>query len=132
MKHQLLLILLFLGFVYTSCENEITECITTKEIKELGICTEEIATKSMQSSTQADTIDLDEYPYTLDEDSLYIESLGWKIASIIESDSLYIINGELVASKDSLLLHRTHLQERLYGETIHSSTHHIYFNISVR
>lgn len=129
MKHQLLLILITLGFLYISCENEITECITSKEINEIEICTEEIVTKSMQPSIQTDTIDFDDYPYTLEEDSLYIESLGWKIASIIESDSLYIINSELVASKDSLLLHRNHIQDRLYGETIHSSTQHIYFMI---
>lgn len=120
---------MLLCFVSVSCESEIVQIENPQEVIELIVDPEEPITKSTLTNTQVDTFTIENYPYTLQEDSLYIESLGWKVDSITDCDSLYIINGDLFTYKNTLFSHRIQPSSRLCGDIIHSSTQHIYINI---
>ena len=124
---NLLTIFILFSLVFISCQRE-TECIDSDCFVNENTLSEQLITKS---SIQEDIINLEEYAYTEEEDSLYIESLGWKIDSISDEGFLYIINNELIVYKHTLSLRRNDVQERLYGSTINQSAHHIYLNIDV-
>lgn len=125
---QIIYVILLLTI--SSCVDEFIakdEIINLKEVE--NIASEKVVpiTKSLEKFQEQSYTD---YPFTREDDSLYIESMGWKISKMYEDSISYLINGELLFLKESLLDRRFSVQERLYGNTIHLDFQHILFEIN--
>ena len=127
---RILTIITLITLMFNSCEEEIT-ILNDSRISEIDKVSEqnEILTKSQQVESPSDTSDVERYPYTIIEDSLYIKSLGWNVDSIHDEGDFYIINNELLVYKDTLISQRNVPHERIYGSLIHPAAQHIYLNI---
>lgn len=125
---KLFILSLFL-FVIASCADALTE-FKTSGISDLPevICSEEVMPMTRSVGDMPDT-SCSDYPYTREEDSLYIESLGWKIRKIYEDSLCYLVNGELLFMKEDLLTNRNSVQERLFGNKINPLTQRMLLSV---
>ena len=130
MKKQLISLLYIC--VLVSCADALTEYDSvnvSEEVQKTSM--EEIIpmTKSVEDVQDMSYMD-SSYPYTREEDSLYIESLGWKIDRMYEDSLYYLVNGELLFVKADLMTDRNTVQGRMYGHMIDINTQHLLLNVN--
>ena len=87
----------------------------------------DIQTKS--SSYQIDTFDIDNYPYTMEEDSLFLETILGKVRSIVDRHEYYVVNEEFIYLKEELIERSIGNSSRLYGTLLDESCQYIYLSL---
>lgn len=79
----------------------------------------------------SDEFDIRDYPYSIEEDSLYIEEINGKITSIIDNGDYYIVNNEFIFTKEELFERRKQPTPRLYGHVLHKECQQIFIYTEV-
>lgn len=123
-----IIIILGISILFYSCNTNIIDPLEKSdnyvEVNDNGNL---LITKSTPSLV--DTFDVDSYPYTIQEDSVYISELYGYISHIQDVADAYLINGEVLFYKQNLLNDRDTRQPRLFGNTLHPKYQRIYFSI---
>lgn len=87
----------------------------------------DIQTKS--SLYQIDSFDINNYPYTMEEDSLFLETILGKIRSIVDRHEYYVVNEEFIYLKEELIERPIGNSSRLYGTLLKDSCQYIYLSL---
>ena len=115
---------LFIAFIcFLSCTNIVPVIMENEIYYKNGI-----ETKSYSSFS--DSLDLGNYPYSIEEDSLFLEALHGKIVSIVDRNEYYVINDEFIYFKCELQNRVAGSTSRMYGNLLHESAQHIYLSLN--
>lgn len=117
-------------FVFLSCEKSIQTTVNT-QIDNVQNESDILNIKTRSTTLSQDQIfDINTYPFSIEEDSLFIESLGWRIFNIVCDSLVYIVNGDMLFSKEDLFLRRNKPQSRMFGRILHTSAQHMLLNVN--
>lgn len=129
MNKCMLFIALF-TFAIISCTEQLTEITQAiYVVEDVERVEKSIMTKSSSSSSAVDFGEGD-YPYTVEEDSLYIESMGWTISEISDEGDYYVVNNELLFFKTDMITYRDETQTKLYGTPLAEKAQHMILHIN--
>ena len=111
----------FIGLLaINSCSEEVN---IAEGVENVNVVTGKMKTRSSLPSVE--TFNIEEYPYSVTEDSLYISSLGENIESIVDGGQCYLVNNEVLYFKDKLLLRRNIEPRLCVGTNLDTLSQHI-------
>ena len=83
-------------FVFLSCEESIQTTVNT-QIDNVQNESDILNIKTRATTLSQDQIfDVNTYLFSIEEDSLFIESLGWRVFNIVCDSLVYIVNGDMI------------------------------------